>query len=295
MSKWGPKWDCHAKAAPDCVLINGPICKACNHVVDSQWAQEIKLDFNRRWSFDEPHAQRFCETMGCWGLVRKVDWETKRCHAFLKAGDISGCNVPGAFDGLKREADHPPVVVPRHPPLRACIYDSLTMIEGPGVVGSAAAAPPPPPPPPPVAAEVADVPNTISVPAKEATMRSSFNELMKRIDDMKMGLQDVKDDLCEFYHVYVEELEEQTALPVQTRVSPRSSSAGSLVQTALPQEAPAAVQEAPAAVEEAPAVQEAPRSRSRFRRRVWYGEGGHVKKKHVLLDSNGSLLLLLLL
>ena len=105
------------------------------------------------------------------------------------------------------------------------------------MVGSAAAAPPPPPPPPPVAAEVADVPNTRSVAAEEATMRSTFTELMNRIDDMKMGLQDVKDDLCEFYHVYVDEFDEQTALPVQTRVSPRSSSAGSLVQTALPQEA----------------------------------------------------------
>ena len=187
--------------------------------------------------------------------------------------------MPGARDGLKREGnvlDSQP-----HPPLRAIVSDTLTLFEVPNAVGSAAAAPPPPP----VAAKAADVPNTDSAEANAAKIRSTYTALMDRMDDMKhgmddmkMGLHDLKDDLCDFYHEYVEAYEEQSPLPVETGVSARSSSAGSLVQTALPQEAPPAVQAAPAAVQEARAVQEAPRSRSRHghRKKKQYDEGGHV-------------------
>ena len=239
--------------SPDCVLANGPICKACTKLIDSEGAQEIKLDFNSIFAHDEEHAQRFCETVGCWGVVRKTDWDKKRCHAFLSAGDSGGCNVPGALDGLKREGTEPRTAPTPHPSLRAIVADSFTLFEAPPPVAAAAAAPPPPPPP--VAAKAAD-----------AKMRSTFEGLMHRIDDMKMGIADIKEDLCDFYDEYCSVHEEQTPLHVETAVSDRASSAGSLVQTARPQEAPAHVHNC-----------QVPRSRSCHRKKkVRKDEGGHV-------------------
>ena len=253
----------------------GPICKACTKLVDVVDAQEIKLDFNRIFARDEEHATRFCETVGCWGIVRKADWDTKRCHAFLTAGDSGGCNVPGAGNGLKREATVPDSKP--HAPLRAYVADSFTLFEAATSDRSAAAAPPPPPPP--VVAKVADVrghePAAAAAkaadvrghePAAAAKMRSTYEGLMNRLDDMKMGLHDLKDDLCDFYEEYVAVHEEHGPLDCGTTVSDRGSSLGSLVQTDLPQEAPAHVHEG-----------QVPRSRSRHRKRkVRNDAGGHV-------------------
>ena len=235
MSAWGPKWRCRAALSPDCVNANGPICKACTKLIDGQDAHEIKLAFNKDFSRDEVHAMRFCETVGCWGVCRKKDWERKRCGAFLAVGDVSGCNVPGALDGLKCEATEPG---------RCIVTDSFTLFEPPVHPPQEVAAAPPPP----VAAKAED------------NMRSAFEGLLRRIDGVVQNVQDIHEDLCMFYDQY--------------SAADESGIATTPLRVSSPM-VPSPVVEAGVAADVGDVQEgAAPRSRSRHRQKRSHNDGG---------------------
>ena len=91
MSSWGPKWCCRAKASPDCIESRGPVCKACEMLVDDDWMEEIKKAFNDSWpTYSEKNSARFCETPGCEGLVKHCNWDARRRTAYMADGGPIG-------------------------------------------------------------------------------------------------------------------------------------------------------------------------------------------------------------